>query len=231
MLGSDDAIWRRPIPLFPLPNCVLFPGAVLPLHIFEPRYIEMLQMIAARSPAERLLAMALLRDGWEQHYHSKRAPIHPVLCVGRVIQHEELDEGQFNLLLLGLRRATIITETGDRLFRQALLSPIESNVPEFDDRRLRELLHRAVSAVSRHTGALSKSTIDQIFDSAPDADILVDVLAYHLIPGERIDFKQSLLEERHVPARAGKLMRHLREALAEADRHPEIEWPPPTHLN
>ena len=90
-----------------------------------------------------------------------------------------------------------------------MLSPIESNVPEFDDRRLRELLHRAVSAVSRHTGALSKSTIDQIFDSAPDADILVDVLAYHLIPGERIDFKQSLLEmnRRHRQEAAGMYAR------------------------
>ena len=231
MLGSHDGNWRRPIPIFPLPNCVLFPGAVIPLHLFEPRYIEMMQAVAAQEPSSRLMAMALLRDGWESYYHTRRAPIHPVVCVGRVIQHEERPDGCFNLLLLGLRRATIVVETGEETYRKALLSPVEPGSGGCDEGRVRELLYRTVVNLHHHTRALSQSMIERIFGSAPTIDVLVDVLAYHLVPGEQASFKQSLLEERRAEARAKQLLSHLRERLGEGAVQPETPWPPAAHLN
>ena len=59
-------------PIFPLPNVVLFPNALLPLHIFEPRYR---QMTADALEGERLIAMALLRPGWESSSPPAEPPI------------------------------------------------------------------------------------------------------------------------------------------------------------
>jgi Lon protease-like protein len=88
----------RPLPVFPLAEVVLFPGAVLPLHIFEPRYRVMLRDALA---GDRLITMALLKQCNPEEY-ATLPPFHETVCVGRVIQHEPLDEGQANIALLGL---------------------------------------------------------------------------------------------------------------------------------
>jgi hypothetical protein len=54
------------LPIFPLPNVVLFPNVFLPLHVFEPRYRS---MVADALTTDRLIGMALLKPGWEQDYH------------------------------------------------------------------------------------------------------------------------------------------------------------------
>src|SRR5262245_20349927 len=81
--------------LFPLPNLVLFPHVIQPLHIFEPRYR---QLLADALVDDRLMAMALLQPGWEKDYH-QRPPIHPVVCLGRIFKEEKLADGRYNLLL------------------------------------------------------------------------------------------------------------------------------------
>src|SRR5437016_14443168 len=77
------------VPLFPLPNVVLFPRAVLPLHIFEERYLVMTADALRR---DRLIAMALLKPGWERDYYSTPT-IEPVVCVGQILMHEQLPDG------------------------------------------------------------------------------------------------------------------------------------------
>src|SRR3954469_8161866 len=94
------------IPLFPLPSVVLFPRAVLPLHIFEERYKV---MTADVLDSHRHIAMALLRPGWEKSYYS-RPEIEPVVCVGEILTHEKLDDGKYNFLLQGVLRARIARE-------------------------------------------------------------------------------------------------------------------------
>src|SRR3954465_8007381 len=83
--------------LFPLPNLVLFPSVVQPLHVFEPRYRQLMVDALAE---DRLIAMALLQPGWEDDYH-KRPPIYPGVCIGRIFKEEKLEDGRFNLLLQG----------------------------------------------------------------------------------------------------------------------------------
>src|SRR5687768_725344 len=83
------------VPLFPLPGVVLFPRAILPLHIFEERYKTMTADVLA---GDRLLAMALLKTGWEKDYYQK-PEIEPVVCVGQVLTHEKLADGKYNFLL------------------------------------------------------------------------------------------------------------------------------------
>src|SRR3954470_6986505 len=81
--------------LFPLPNLVLFPHVIQPLHVFEPRYR---QLMADALADDRLMALALPRPGEEEDYH-KRPPIHRVVCVGQIDQEDKLPDGRYNLLL------------------------------------------------------------------------------------------------------------------------------------
>src|SRR5439155_23909795 len=67
------------VALFPLPGVVLFPRAVLPLHIFEQRYRA---MTADALVGDKLIVMALLRPGWQKSYYG-RAEIEPVVCIGK----------------------------------------------------------------------------------------------------------------------------------------------------
>src|SRR5438874_4107111 len=85
------------VPLFPLPNVVLFPRAILPLHIFEQRYKV---MSAEALAGDKQIAMALLKPGWEKNYYGRPA-IEPVVCVGTIISHERLPDGKYNFLLQG----------------------------------------------------------------------------------------------------------------------------------
>src|SRR6185369_2025719 len=103
------------IPIFPLPNVVLFPEVPLPLHIFEPRYRSMVRDALAGSG---LIGMVLLRDGWESEYHA--APeVYRVGCVGKIVETTPLPDGKFNIVLTGLREFEIVSEQRERLYRQA----------------------------------------------------------------------------------------------------------------
>ena len=90
--------------LFPLPNLVLFPQALQPLHIFEPRYR---QLTADALIDDRLLALVLLKPGWEQNYEQTPA-IFPVACLGRIVADQLMPDGRSNLLVRGLSRVRIV---------------------------------------------------------------------------------------------------------------------------
>src|SRR5580765_2246057 len=111
------------VPLFPLPNVVLFPRAVLPLHIFEQRYK---QMTADVLGGDRQIAMALLRPGWEKCYYA-RPTIESAVCTGTILSHEKLPDGTYNFLLQGTSRARIVRELPrqDLPYRVAELEPLE----------------------------------------------------------------------------------------------------------
>src|SRR5947209_17017865 len=83
--------------LFPLPNLVLFPQVIQPLHIFEPRYR---QMTADALDDDRLIALALLQPGWEPDYGGT-PPLFASACLGKIVADQCLPDGRFNLLLRG----------------------------------------------------------------------------------------------------------------------------------
>ncbi|MBA3396406.1 MAG: LON peptidase substrate-binding domain-containing protein [Deltaproteobacteria bacterium] len=94
------------LPIFPLPNCVLLPGGLLPLHVFEPRYRELTRDCLA---GHQLMAVARLRPGFETTYYG-RPPVYDRCGVGRIICSEELPDGRFALLLRGIARVEIARE-------------------------------------------------------------------------------------------------------------------------
>jgi len=105
----------RKIPIFPLPGVVLFPGTLLPLHIFEPRYREMVSRALA---GERVIGMAML-DG--SRSDEDPPPVLPVGGAGRIVEQEELEDGRFNIILEGIYRYRIVREEPSAPFRAAIV--------------------------------------------------------------------------------------------------------------
>ena len=105
-LTFDETRFTGAVRLFPLPDLVMFPHVVQPLHIFEPRYRDMLNDAL---DGDGLIAMSILAPGWETDYDGRPALL-PHVCVGKVVTHQRLDDGRYNLMLLGMRRGRIVAE-------------------------------------------------------------------------------------------------------------------------
>ena len=107
------------LPIFPLPNVVLFPNVFLPLHVFEPRYREMVRDALA---GDRLIGMVLLRDAGDSA--AAPPPVYPVGCAGLIAHRERLRDGRFNIVLRGLHKFRILAEDHARSYRRARVETI-----------------------------------------------------------------------------------------------------------
>ncbi len=92
--------------IFPLPGAALFPGALLPLHIFEPRYRDLIRDALSGT---KTLAVARLKPGFEADY-AGRPPVFEVCGAGRIIEHAEYEDGRFDILVRGIARVRILSE-------------------------------------------------------------------------------------------------------------------------
>jgi Lon protease-like protein len=191
--------------LFPLPNLVLFPHVAQPLHIFEPRYR---QLMADALDDDRLIALALLRPGWEEDY-DKRPPIFPVVCLGRIHHEQQFEDGRYNLLLHGLRRARVREEVSSpklyRIARVDLVQDVEVSVPA-TEQTLREMLGQAVQPYFAEQPP-AREQLRRLLESPLPLGGLCDIFSFAL-PLE-VQAKQGLLEEVQVEARVRLLLRHL----------------------
>src|SRR5688572_29816911 len=115
------------LPIFPLPNVVLFPTTLLPLHIFELRYRA---MVRDALEGERLIGMVMLRPGWERGYEGTPA-VYPIGCAGFITRADRLADGRYNIMLRGMERFRIINERpsgeGAAQYRVALVEAIEDS--------------------------------------------------------------------------------------------------------
>ena len=176
------------LPLFPLPNVVLFPNVFLPLHIFEPRYR---QMVNHALSGDRMIGMVLLKPGYEAEYEQCPA-IYSVGCAGAITHVERLPDGRFNIVLRGAARFRIETEhaPNDRtLFREARIAQLTESLNEPDRATLHALRGRLDRLLAPlFTAARAASPLSEIM---PDED-LVNALAQYLSL-EPVE-KQALLE-------------------------------------
>jgi ATP-dependent Lon protease len=194
--------------LFPLPNLVMFPHVVQPLHIFEPRYREML---AESLATDRLIAMALLQPGWEADYEG-RPPVYPTTCVGRVASHAQLDEGKYNILLMGVRRAKVIEELPpDQPFREAEVAVLEDHYPKSGSHQRAGLQRELLRCFGRFApeSPAAQEQFETLMSNKLPLGVLADVISFTM--KFELDFKQRLLSESNVDTRAGLLLDQLRE--------------------
>lgn len=186
------------IPIFPLPDAVLFPDTVIPLHIFEPRYREMVRDCLA---GDRRLAMALLKPGWEKEYYG-RPPIHPIAGAGEIVRHEELPDGRFNILLRGTMRIGIQTELPpDKSYRIVRARPLPDRYTDADPaviagrvERLKVFYLRILSEVNKGQDEMAR-----ILTGVKDAGTIADRIAAALFSD--CENRQQVLERLEVPAR------------------------------
>jgi uncharacterized protein len=185
------------IPIFPLPNVVLFPEVPLPLHIFEPRYCAMVRDALA---GPGLIGMVLLRGEWQDDYHG--APdTYRTGCVGRIVETTPLPEGKFNIVLAGVREFAIVSEQRERAYRQATVqwrddppaTPLAAGVRT-----------RLVQMIERYVGRSGDDVARELLgDARLDDRTLVNFFAFWLDFGP-IE-KQCLLEAEGVD-RARRLL-------------------------
>jgi hypothetical protein len=198
---GDDAL--AAVPLFPLPNVVLFPRAILPLQVLEERYKAMTADVLA---GDRLIAIALLKPGWEKTYYQRPA-IQPVVCVGEILTHEQLPNGEFNFLLQGRMRARIVREYPGKRYRLAALAALsETNALEIDLEQARGRLVHLFSEGMISRIAIGRQFSQLLHSSLPTADI-ADLAAFNLL--DDVDLKQLLLSELDVRRRVQQLVEAL----------------------
>jgi Lon protease-like protein len=212
--------------LFPLPEVVLFPGAVLPLHIFEPRYRQMTEDALAD---DQRVTIVQIRPGadWSK---SVDPEVEPIACLGRILQHERLPDGRFNFLLVGEHRIRLLEEVPKtKLYRRARYQVLDDREPAEPDEPLREELIRVFREMCERVGVYDPH-MDKMLSSGlplgPMSDIIAQSLAF---PGP---FKQELLAETRVEFRARAITRLLARFLRDL-RHREdrSNFPPPFSSN
>ena len=210
--------------LFPLPGVVLFPHAVLPLHIFEPRYRQMTEDALA---TDRLIAIVQI----------KSAPGHPgeepelerVGCLGRIFKHERLPDGRFNFLLLGRKRIRLDREIANgKLYRSSRVTILED---EEDDDSAEAQRHELVRLFRLGQPGMVDPDLDALFEKDLPLGVLADIITQAL--GLPAVAKQSFLAEPSVARRVAALMDRLRSTDASPDdlagRRPT--FPPPFSRN
>ena len=197
------------IPIFPLPNVVLFPNVFLPLHIFETRYR---QMVDAALSGDRIIGMVLLRPGWERDYEG-RPPVYPIGCAGVITHAERLADGRFNIVLRGMEKFRIESEDTGQLYRIANVIPVpEPPADSVRDEMRGERRRLETLLVPQPEGQLREHKVPS---SMADED-LVNALAQYLEfdPVE----KQALLERDGILERCRSLI-ELLEMKVLAARH------------
>jgi uncharacterized protein len=173
------------IPIFPLPNVVLFPNVFLPLHIFEQRYRD---MVADALSGDRIIGMVLLQPGYESNYEG-RPPVYKVGCAGVITHAEPLSDGRYNIVLRGLEKFRVNGEDRTKPYRLAHIDPLPEQTDEAEREAIRKQRQKLETLLA---AAIERAGSDPKFPPAvPDED-LVNALAQYLQlePLER----QALLE-------------------------------------
>jgi ATP-dependent Lon protease len=210
-MGDLEDLTRLPddfdgrVRLFPLPSFVLFPHAMQPLHVFEPRYCEML---ADALKGDELITMATLVGGVAMT--KDRPPTAPTVCIGRIVSHVEREDERHNILLVGIRRARIINEIdAGRPFRIASVEVLDDLYPPtgLNGRsELRSKLLAAFAKVIPSTESVQQG-LDELQAGSMALGPITDIIS-HTLP-LAASLKLQLLAEADVDRRAGQLIEFL----------------------
>ncbi len=229
---SEQVDFTALIPVFPLPNVVLLPRTILPLHVFEHRYRVMTRDAL---DGNRLIAMALLKPGFESNYHTLDVDIHPEVCVGRVLREERLTDGRFNFLLQGITRARVLREDHSREYRRSLLTPVAPIMPPPDvEEQLRSQIRSLLTSESLARLAREANWLELLSCSSFTLSDVCDVLASAILPCP--EDKQRFLAEPCATARARCIVEVLEgvaceAAMVKSRTQRSRSWPPRCHEN
>lgn len=226
-LSTDDFDPRGfsgKVRVFPLPAVSLFPGVVLPLHIYEPRYRA---LVEAALDSDQLIAMATLKPGWQSDYHG-RPPLEPTACLGKIATHHRFEDGKYNLLMVGVARIQLNEEMEPpeafRRFEAELLK-------EETEVSISELAPLGDELVDLFRKALPSSEIPEqlqsLFEPDTPLSLLADLTAYSLPISH--EAKLRALAEANVKKRSEELIVAVNELVSQQSDQPNSnkdEFPP-----
>jgi uncharacterized protein len=184
------------VPIFPLPGAILFPRSQLPLHIFEPRYREMVREAMDGAGQIAMIQPHRIDD-------DNKASLYGVGCIGEIVSVEELDDGRFNIVLLGSNRFRLVREVEPA----ASYRCAEVDIEALDDSEPPplSLVERAeVEREARRLGDAMRLAVDWAAVSRLDDEMLVNAIA-QVAPFD-IGAKQALLEQPTLDGRADLLV-------------------------
>ncbi|HSP33579.1 MAG TPA: LON peptidase substrate-binding domain-containing protein [Thermoanaerobaculia bacterium] len=188
------------LPIFPLPNLVFFPNTRLPLHVFEPRYR---QMITDALQADKRVGIVLLRPGWEADYFGTPA-VHQLGTLGTIEQAVPLDDGRFNILVRGDVRFRIVGEVDNVPYRRARVIA-EPEVERTPDKASAEREWLAELARQYITFLPDQMAVPEIEMVALDALTNALIMSLNL----EVEEKQKLLEIDDLIERADQIGKEL----------------------
>ena len=203
------------IPLFPLPNIVLFPHVLVPLHIFEERYKQMINTCIEH---DEVFGVVLLRGGAETESEDT---IHRVGVTVRIVQVERLENGRMNILTEGEDRFRIRRFTREEPYWKGLVDVLEDN----------ESHHPAIESMQEEVSQLYRNVAElgaKIDSSEKPETVLPDSptdLSYMISYILNIDSeeKQKLLEMTSAAERLRSLIPHLNDSVAELQQQLAIK--------
>ena len=210
------------IPLFPLPDYVLFPHTLVPFHVFEPRYVNMLDDCLA---GNRLVVVVGLQPGWELNPESS-TETYQVGGIGRIVSDRRLRNGRTNIFVHCIERIQIIRRTDGEAYTTVDVQPLLDRPQGGDEAALSEARDRLVSLganLARELGP-DGGALSKVLASTGEPNVLTHRLAAMIVP-EPVE-RQALLESRSALVRCHRLADHLTQLLMERLPSPgePTEW-------
>jgi Lon protease-like protein len=211
--GTGAEVSLQELPIFPLPDAVLFPGAFLPLHVLEPRYLSLLDAVCR---GDRRMGIARLLPGWEAEYFGAPA-VDAIFGVGEVLTNEERPDGTHDIVLRGLFRARIVVERRTSLpYRTVHAITLPDEVSAGDGARLeRELgaLRQLFLSLAARAGEGGAAAANAVLEAPPESPAIIELIAGAI--GFPAAWRQGLLAERRAAVRAHVLNAALERIVAE----------------
>lgn len=195
--------------MFPLPNLVLFPGIIVPLHIFEERYKLMINGCIDRT---ELFGLVLLRSGASDESEDA---IHRVGVTARVIEVERLDDGRLNILCEGESRFRIYRFTQQMPFWKGAVDVFEDNNEHHPSESLYDQVAELYRSVAELSAKLSGSERPEL--SLPESPAALSYMVSYILDIDSEE-KQRLLEMTSTVERLRMLVAHLTDTLRKLEQ-------------
>ena len=196
------------IPMFPLKNAHLFPGAVLPLHIFEPRYIEMIEHVMDSGTN----AIAIASSNPSPAESGSPVTVRPIMGAGVIFAAEKLEEGRWNILLRGISRISLTEEMPSsfqfRTIRAEPLSDVDVDIAHPLHTQLRSLLGQLAQNAPE-----AREGLNLIMSQGGTPGTLTNLLGAHATSDPYV--RRQLLENTEVEKRLQIATRYIGELLLE----------------
>ncbi len=200
-------------PLFPLPDVVFFPKTLLPLHVYEPRY----RALASEAlEQDRIICTALLKPGWESDYYGS-PEVYPVGCVGKIVQHQKLPDGRYNITLDGIAKVRIESSVQLTPYRLVRVSPVEDDATWARGENAAEEAAELVRLFRQvHEGQAPPVLLAEMFGQNMTPESILNTVALHL--NAEPELKEQLLEMDSLDLRYQTLVQILRNATKTQER-------------